>query len=406
MCLQDDFKPQGRGKAEDKSRKTSIAVRGHRALQCQTGHFHGRLLRQVTPHSTRPSKEMPIVDGAKMACDVCLRGHRGAACPHWDRPLFPVRPRGRPRGKKGQSLDRQRSRSKANGVEADSSTSQTTWPGRCCGSSACKCLRIDDELLESQGCNTCGPGLLQHSLPMDLSDLNVSSSPQSMEYSDLAAPGPSSIPANEPRTPQAVAKSAFSLDLPCTCPETCPCPSCPAHRNRSAQPRKPGQSCCASSSEDTKELVRPPQASGLCGQCLPCIIAPFEDPPASLPMQKQGSGVDNGSRHSNAGSSPWSDGFVAPSKGHELETRPPDAVPSEMSALMVPQTDEGNSQITTSAQQPPPPLVAFPGRDQWLSFHNRHFSNSHLRSWFEARTASSGMPSVEDDIPPPPPHQH
>ncbi|KAI9228438.1 MAG: copper fist DNA binding domain-containing protein, partial [Piptocephalis tieghemiana] len=39
---------------------------------------------------------MPIVDGIKHACAQCIRGHRTSTCAHHDRPLIPIRPKGRP----------------------------------------------------------------------------------------------------------------------------------------------------------------------------------------------------------------------------------------------------------------------------------------------------------------------
>ncbi|PVG02192.1 hypothetical protein CPB86DRAFT_870483 [Serendipita vermifera] len=38
----------------------------------------------------------PVIDGVKMACAACIRGHRSTSCQHTDRPLLEVRKKGRP----------------------------------------------------------------------------------------------------------------------------------------------------------------------------------------------------------------------------------------------------------------------------------------------------------------------
>lgn len=37
-----------------------------------------------------------LLQSPRMACKACIRGHRAPSCKHTDRPLFPIRPRGRP----------------------------------------------------------------------------------------------------------------------------------------------------------------------------------------------------------------------------------------------------------------------------------------------------------------------
>ncbi|KAG8758683.1 hypothetical protein FRC14_007600 [Serendipita sp. 396] len=39
---------------------------------------------------------MPIINGVKMACASCIRGHRSTTCQHLDRPMLEVRKKGRP----------------------------------------------------------------------------------------------------------------------------------------------------------------------------------------------------------------------------------------------------------------------------------------------------------------------
>ncbi|PIA17647.1 copper-fist-domain-containing protein, partial [Coemansia reversa NRRL 1564] len=39
---------------------------------------------------------MILTDGQKYACTQCIRGHRASSCNHTDRPLNPVRRKGRP----------------------------------------------------------------------------------------------------------------------------------------------------------------------------------------------------------------------------------------------------------------------------------------------------------------------
>lgn len=256
---------------------------------------------------------MPIVDGVKMSCEVCLRGHRGAVCAHSDRKLYPVRKKGRPR--------------KAPAPPADQTSSQPSQRSKeaCCSGSDCRCIHIEGELIESRGCACCGPGLAQQDLtdaafvapnpaysngtqskgccsaPASSSSLTLPSAspsasssyvppalPQASSQSAIASPpAVTSPPAFKLRSPS---RDDFAFDLPCTCPDPCPCPGCPSHsltsdvgskHKKNKRPaRRPGESCCTSVPQFAAKV-----SQDHCEGCLPCIIAPFEGPSASLDSQ-------------------------------------------------------------------------------------------------------------------------
>ncbi|PWN23035.1 copper-fist-domain-containing protein [Microstroma glucosiphilum] len=247
---------------------------------------------------------MPLVDGVKMSCDVCLRGHRGAVCPHTDRELRPVKPKGRP-AKRGKAPGSDTSKSPTIGKRAPNSRS-TVGPRKssCCGSATCRCVHVEGELIESGGCACCGPGLAQQDFSNAASLLHqqVASSPLMTHSPNLSIASPASgsssshhtlvkpeTPFSSPLPPQSLVAEPFDLGLPCTCEAPCPCPGCPGDHSMVGQRKTSvGDSqkkvsgslkdggCCSSGPRMATKVT-----DEHCQGCLPCIIAPFErSPPA------------------------------------------------------------------------------------------------------------------------------
>lgn len=258
----------------------------------------------ATSQSTAP---MPLVDGVKMSCDVCLRGHRGAVCPHTNRELRAVKPKGRPA-----------KRVKAPGSDTSnlptiskrplcSRSSISSRKSSCCGSATCRCVHVEGELIESGGCACCGPGLAQQDFSNGANLLNqqVTSPPIMASSPSLSVASPASgsssshntlvkpeTPFSSPLPSQPLVAEPFDLGLPCTCEAPCPCPGCPgdhsmvvkrnATNDKAPQKGKgssKGGGCCSSGPEIATKV-----SDEHCQGCLPCIIAPFERSPPAPPI--------------------------------------------------------------------------------------------------------------------------
>lgn len=205
---------------------------------------------------------MPIVDGKKMACENCIRGHRSAVCPHQYRPLFEVRSRGRP---KGCTIDKETGK-------WTKPTAKQPRKSRCCGEAGCHCVVIDNDIIEKRDCQGCPPGLAQRPLELP-KDLNV---PEAVAGSSAqAAAAPSSA-------------YSFDVEFDCSCEGGCSCAGCSKHTSSEASSGAPSgaspapASCCASkkAAPQATALAQGAVKEPSCSSCLPCVIAPFDGPPA------------------------------------------------------------------------------------------------------------------------------
>jgi hypothetical protein len=249
---------------------------------------------------------MPLVDGIKMSCDVCLRGHRGAVCPHTNRELRAVKPKGRP-AKRVKAPGSDTSTSATISKTAPGSSSSTSARmSSCCGSATCRCVHLEDELIESGGCACCGPGLAQQDFSNEANLLNqqVTSPPLPASSPTVLIASPASgsssshntlvkpeTPFSSPLPSQPLVAEPFDLGLPCTCEAPCPCPGCPGDHsmvakrkvaNEGALVKQKGSTngggCCSSGPEMATKV-----SNEHCQGCLPCIIAPFERSPSTPP---------------------------------------------------------------------------------------------------------------------------
>ncbi|KAH7176972.1 copper fist DNA binding domain-containing protein, partial [Dactylonectria macrodidyma] len=85
-----------------------------------------------------------IINGEKLACESCIRGHRVAQCQHADRPLQQVGSKGRPVSQCNHCRSLRKSRSVHTRCKCGSTTRSSSRPsGRdrchCCDGGPCVC---------------------------------------------------------------------------------------------------------------------------------------------------------------------------------------------------------------------------------------------------------------------------
>lgn len=217
---------------------------------------------------------MPTINGVKLSCQVCLRGHRSAVCNHTNRDLFPVRPKGRPRGAVGATTKE--------GLAADSPR-----PAK-------KQRRHNQDHNSGEQAYVDSPPI-SHSSRMSVHSLLEASPSHSPFITKDSSSETQAQTQTQTDTSTSTSTSTFDLDLDCTCPSPCPCPGCPSKRKQRGHPSLPDSAhvkseqnhthdsdshtdsssrkpCCT----DESEVAIPPDKSSHCGSCLPCIIAPFE----------------------------------------------------------------------------------------------------------------------------------
>lgn len=252
-----------------------------------------------------------------MACGSCLRGHRGSVCNHTDRQLFPVKAKGRPKGSTvPESVRSKRAKAKQDRANAGVKLTEKY----CCNREECHCLHVDGQLIESGGCNCCGLGLAQQALPPLVAATNQ----------------------DQPTSSDGREEPALPLKLSCTCPQPCRCASCPS---RSA----PQQSSDEASSSKMGAGSRPSTSnpSGVCSDCLPCVLEPSNE----------------------AGISEASDG----ARGR----------PVKSSCCSGNQADAGR-----------PSSVGPPAFD-FKAFHSNHLQDAAKRQWFSEQMTADGQPVRE-----------